>query len=186
MSRWHVKQAARVLRRGGVIAYPTEAVWGLGCDPWQRPAVERLLALKQRPLHKGLILVGADPHQVAPLLRALSADERQRLLASWPGPVTWLLPDPDGWVPPWVKGSHASVAVRISAHPLVAQLCAAHGGPLVSTSANSAGREPARSAAAVRAAFPRQLDYLLPGPLGGLARPSSIRDLRSGAVLRPS
>jgi len=184
VNRWHLKQAARVLAGGGVIAYPTEAVWGLGCDPWQRAAVERLLALKQRPMHKGLILIAASPAQLRPLLQPLSDAERLRLDLSWPGPVTWLLPDPDDWVPRWVKGGHATVAVRVSDHPLVAQLCAAHGGPLVSTSANAAGVAPALSASAVRLAFPRQLDYLLPGPLGGLSRPTLIRDLRSGIVLR--
>ncbi|HEY5718044.1 MAG TPA: Sua5/YciO/YrdC/YwlC family protein [Motiliproteus sp.] len=184
MNAWHLKQAVRALTAGGVIAYPTEAVWGLGCDPWQRRAVERLLALKQRPMHKGLIMVAASQSQIAPLLQSLDSSERLRLDLSWPGPVTWLLPDPADWVPAWVKGTHSSVAVRVSDHPQVAKLCSAFGGPLVSTSANVAGQEPARAAADVRQAFSRQLDYLLPGPLGGLDRPTQIRDLRSGTVLR--
>ncbi|WP_210397970.1 L-threonylcarbamoyladenylate synthase [Motiliproteus sediminis] len=184
MDRWRLRQAVRALGAGGVIAYPTEAVWGLGCDPWQRAAVERLLLLKSRPQHKGLILVASDIEQLAPLLAGLSAAERDQLAATWPGPNTWLLPDPQGWVPEWVKGQHASVAVRVSAHPLVRSLCRAFGAPLVSTSANPAGQEPARSAGDVRQMFPRQLDYLLPGPLGGLDKPTVIRDLRSGSLLR--
>lgn len=186
MKPWHLKQAVRAIQAGGVIAYPTEAVWGVGCDPWQRAAVERLLALKQRPMHKGLIVIAADMAQIQPLLRALSDAERQQLDVSWPGPHTWLLPDPDDWVPHWVKGQHASVAVRVTDHPLVQGLCRAAGRPLVSTSANPAGADPARSAREVREAFGRQLDYLLPGALGGLAKPTQIRDLRSGAVMRPA
>lgn len=186
MHAWHLKQAVRAVKAGGVIAYPTEAVWGVGCDPWQRAAVERLLALKQRPMHKGLILVAADSRQISPLTDPLSATDRMTLDSSWPGPNTWLLADPDEWVPHWVKGEHKSVAVRVSDHPTVRALCRLLGGPLVSTSANPAGAEPARSATQVRQAFGRQLDYLLPGPLGGLAKPTVIRDLQSGQVMRPA
>jgi L-threonylcarbamoyladenylate synthase len=98
--------------------------------------------------------------------------------------VTWLLPDPDARVPRWIKGDYATVAVRVSDHPLVGALCRAFGGPLVSTSANRAGQPPARSAAEVRLALGPALDYLLPGALGGRERPSEIRDLRTLDTLR--
>ncbi|MEH6470419.1 MAG: L-threonylcarbamoyladenylate synthase [Halopseudomonas sp.] len=184
MNYWRIKQAAAALRRGGVIGYPTEAVWGLGCDPYQRDAVERLLALKQRPAHKGLILVAADIDQLDELVRPLNSQQQALLQGSWPGPTTWLLPDPDNLIPRWIKGDHGSVAVRVSAHPQVAALCRAFDGPLVSTSANLAGDEAARSGTAVRQMFGRALDYLLPGGLGGHDQPSAIRDLSSGATLR--
>lgn len=173
-----------MLRHGGLIAYPTEAVWGLGCDPANGAAVRRLLALKQRPMAKGLILVAASIEQLAPLVESLAPALRQRLEASWPGPVTWLLPDPDDRVPRWIKGQHPQVAVRVSDHPLVAALCRAWGGPLVSSSANRAGRLPARTLAEVRRALGGDVDYLLPGATGGLDRPTEIRDLQTLQILR--
>lgn len=184
MNAWRIKQAVRALNKGGVIAYPTEAVWGLGCDPWNRDAVTRLLEIKQRPEAKGLILIAASLEQVNALVAPLPEDQRRRLEASWPGPVTWLLPDPESRVPRWIKGEFDSVAVRVSDHPLVAALCRAFGGPVVSTSANRAGQPPARSASEVRLALGPSLDYLLPGALGGRERPSEIRDLRTLDTLR--
>lgn len=182
MGRWQVRQAARAVRAGGVIAYPTEAVWGLGCDPWNRTAVQRLLELKQRPQHKGLILVAAEAAQFDFLLADLPADWQQRLADSWPGPFTWLVPH-RGRLPEWISGRHDSVALRVSDHPLVQALCRACG-PLVSTSANPAGRPSARSRLRVEQYFHGRLDGLLGGALGGRRNPSLIRDLRSGELVR--
>ncbi|MGB4072212.1 L-threonylcarbamoyladenylate synthase [Pseudomonas sp.] len=184
VSRWQVQQAAQVVRRGGVIGYPTEAVWGLGCDPWDELAVERLLALKDRPVHKGLILVAADIEQFDFLLDDLPEIWLARLAGSWPGPNTWLVPHQHR-LPEWITGQHDSVALRVSAHPLVRELCALTG-PLVSTSANPGGRPAARSRLRVEQYFPGQLDKVLGGALGGRKNPSLIRDLISGDVVRPS
>src|SRR5690606_18310794 len=138
-------EAATALRSGGVIAYPTEAVWGLGCDPRNEAAVLRLLALKQREVDKGLILVGASEAQLTPYIDMLALDAAQRaaVLASWPGPHTWIVPA-STQAPAWITGTHTGIAVRVSAHPTVIALCDAFGGALVSTSANRAG-EPAPS-----------------------------------------
>lgn len=177
--------AARLVAVGGVIAYPTEAVWGLGCDPDDSEAVSRLLALKQRDPAKGLILVAADIGMFAPLLAGLAPLLRRRLEATWPGPVTWLVPH-RGRVPAWIAGRHGTVALRVSAHPVVARLVRAVGAPLVSTSANPAGRRPARSALDVRRYFASAIDYLVPGATGGHMQPTEIRDLETGAVVRPA
>jgi L-threonylcarbamoyladenylate synthase len=176
--------ALRALRAGGVIAYPTEAVWGLGCDPGNEAALQKLLALKQRDADKGLILVVAELEQLGSLLHPLSPAQRRQLLVDAPGPVTWLVPH-SGLVHPLVRGHFATVAVRISRHPVVSVLCRGFGGPLVSTSANTRGRQPARDAAAVRRYFCGSIDYLLAGSLGDAQRPSEIRDLVSGRVIRP-
>ena len=184
IGNWRVQQAARVVRNGGVIAYPTEAVWGLGCDPWDSDAVHRLLALKERPVEKGLILVADCIEQFDFLLEDLPERWLDRLAGSWPGPNTWLVPD-NGRSNPLVRGEHSSVALRVSDHPLVARLCALTG-PLVSTSANPAGRPSARSRLRVEQYFPGQLDAVLGGRLGGRRNPSTIRDLRSGEVIRAS
>ena len=183
-SKWQVQQAAQVVRAGGVIAYPTEAVWGLGCDPWDELAVARLLALKERPMEKGLILVADDIRQFDFLLEDLPDIWQERLAGSWPGPHTWLVPHQDR-LPEWITGQHASVALRVSDHPVVRELCALTG-PLVSTSANPAGRPAARSRLRVEQYFPRQLDKVLGGALGGRKNPSLIRDLITGDVIRPS
>lgn len=181
-SRWQLQQAARKIRLGGVLACPTEAVWGLSCDPWNQQAVQRILELKQRPVHKGLILVAADISQFAWLLQDLSPAQRQLLQTSWPGPNTWLVPHHDR-IPPWISGRHPGVALRVSDHPLLQALCRLTG-PLVSTSANPAGRPAATSRLRVEQYFHRRLDALLNAPLGQRTQPSTIRDLLSGRVLR--
>jgi L-threonylcarbamoyladenylate synthase len=184
MNQWHFSQAARVLHGGGVIAYPTEAVWGLGCDPYNEKAVQRLLALKKRPVDKGVILVAADMAQLQSLLNHLDSTSLALLKRSWPGPNTWLIPDPDNIIPSWIKGQHTSVAVRVSAHPGVVALCKAFGGPLVSTSANPAGCQPAKTLLRVNTYFEKKLDYCLPGSLGDLTQPTRIQDLRDSRVVR--
>ena len=183
-SSWRVQRMARIVREGSVIAYPTEAVWGLGCDPWNEMAVDRLLALKDRPVHKGLILVADNIRQFDFLLDDLPERWVDRLASTWPGPNTWLVPH-QGLLPEWISGQHDTVALRVSDHPLVRDLCALTG-PLVSTSANPAGRPSARSRLRVEQYFHQQLDGVLGGALGGRRNPSLIRDLRSGDVVRPS
>ena len=183
LRRWGLPRAIRCLERGELIAYPTEAVYGLGCDPLDRQAVARLLALKRRPVSKGLILIAADFQQLAPYIRPLPPQRMAPVLASWPGPHTWLLPASPA-VPEWLRGAHSTLAVRVTAHPLAAALCRAWGGPLVSTSANRAGQPPATCALRVRCLFHPHLCCVLPGPTGGLERPTPIRDGRSGRQVR--
>lgn len=171
------------LRAGAVIAYPTEAVYGLGCDPLNPWAVARILRLKRRPDRKGMILIAADEAQLEPFLGDIAEPMRQRMRASWPGPVTWVVPAAPT-VPDWISGGRPTIAVRVTAHPIAAALCRAFGGALVSTSANRSGQPPARSALRVRALFGTELDDVVNGPLGGLQRPTTIIDARSGAILR--
>ncbi len=179
-----IREACSHLREGGVIAYPTEAVWGLGCDPWNEQAVLRILELKEREVEKGLIIVAADEQQIQPLLESLDASQRQALRATWPGPVTWLIQDPEGLYPGWVKGEHKSIAIRISAHPLVHALCREFGKPIISTSANKAGEPEIRSRLRIDEQFSSSIDFILDGELGDSSQPSQIRDLQSGTILR--
>jgi len=176
--------ALAALRHGGVVAYPTEAVWGLGCDPFDQAAVLRLLAIKQRPVDKGLILVAARVEQLDPLLDwdALPGERRAAVMHSWPGPNTWIVPAGPR-VPAWITGAHQGVAVRVSAHPVVAALCASFG-PLVSTSANRSGQAPARRRDALDPALCALVDVTTGGETGDLAAPTAIRDARTGELLR--
>ena len=178
-----LRKITRLLRAGGVIAYPTEAVFGLGCNPRDAAAVYRLLAIKRRPVNKGLILIASEFSQLEPLLEPLEAEQRQRLQRSWPGPVTWVIPARAG-TPVWLRGRHDTLAVRVTSHPIASALCQAWGGPLVSSSANVAGQPPAVTALALRRRLPSGIDYIVPGRVGSATRPSEIRDLRSGQVIR--
>jgi L-threonylcarbamoyladenylate synthase len=173
------------LQAGGVIAYPTEAVYGLGCDPWNRAAVERLFALKGRPPTQGVLLICADFEQASRFidLPNTPASAVARATETWPGPYTWIFPRAED-VPEWITGGHAGIALRVTAHAPAAELCRQYGGALVSTSANRHGNPPARSADELRAAFGDSIDAILAAPLGGLERPTPIRDAISGESVR--
>ena len=178
-----LRAVARAVRSGGLIAYPTEAVYGLGCDPRNEPAVRRLLALKRRSAHKGLILIAADFAQLAPFLRPLTPAELGWLHASWPGPHTWLVPARSG-TSHWLRGRHDTLAVRVTAHPLAAALCRACGHPLVSTSANLSGQPPIRDPDELQETLGKDVDYIVPLPPGTLDKPTPIFDARTGQQLR--
>ncbi|MGN2243427.1 L-threonylcarbamoyladenylate synthase [Frateuria sp. GZRR33] len=177
--------AAALMRRGGVLAYPTEAVYGLGCDPRDQAAFRRLFALKQRPPTQGVLLIAADFAQVERYidLARVPAEVLVQVKASWPGPNTWIFPR-TAEVPDWVAGAHAGIALRVTAHEPAAALCRAWGGALVSTSANPHGSPPARSAQQVLDYFGDRLDGVLDAPLGGQGRPTVIRDALTGAIIR--
>ncbi|GAB6196798.1 L-threonylcarbamoyladenylate synthase type 1 TsaC [Lysobacter xanthus] len=181
----NVPTAVAVLIRGGVIAYPTEGVWGLGCIPFDGEAVHRLLAIKRRPVDKGLILVAAEAAQFDAVAdwAALDAASLERVRASWPGPHTWIVPA-GAAAPAWITGGRGSLALRVSAHPVVAALCRRLGGPLVSTSANLAGEPAPRLARDLSPALLALVDGVCDGETGGLAQPTPIRDARNGAALR--
>jgi L-threonylcarbamoyladenylate synthase len=182
-STLHVAKAARIVLGGGVIAYPTEAVFGLGCLPEVEAAVRRVLAIKRRSWRKGLLLIGADVSQIEAFVVLPEEPRRREIIASWPGPVTWVLPARAG-VPRWITGGRSTVAVRVTGHPLAQSLCERIGRALVSTSANVSTRRPLRHALQVRRELGRAVDYVLAGPLGGLANPTVIKDGRTGRVLR--
>ena len=173
------------LHRGGVIAYPTEGVWGLGCDPHDEAAVMRLLALKQRDVAKGLILIASSEAQLAPFIdtASLGGSQLAEVRASWPGPNTWIMPASKD-APSWITGAHDGIVVRVTAHPLVRALCDGFGGALVSTSANIASEPSPRTRAELDPRIVAGVDAVTDGETLGRAQPSTIRDARSGAVLR--
>ena len=181
---WKFHNAIKCIQDGGILAYPTEAVWGLGCDPRNDAAITSLLQLKHRPWQKGLILIAGDADFFSPLLNRLEPTLRHRILKTWPGPVTWVVPDP-GCYSQLIRGKHPSVAIRVTNHPLTAKLTRLLGFPLVSTSANPASCAPAQTLLRTRCYFGSKVDHYLAGELGGLTRSSQIRDALSGRILRP-
>ncbi len=178
-------QAANTLRDGGVIAYPTEGVWGLGCSPQDELAAMRLLAIKQRDVAKGLILIAAREAQLEDFIdyAALPRDRLAAVRATWPGPNTWVMPA-SAYAPTWITGAHRGIAVRVSAHPDVVALCDAFGGALVSTSANLAGKDAPTQQSGLDPALIAAVDGVCEGETGGRNSPSVIRDAVSGDILR--
>ena len=182
MNSWHIRQAVKAIYHGGVIAYPTESVFGLGCDPWDENAVMKLLTIKQRAWEKGLILIAADFNQLQDFIKPVSSEILQQLKITWPGPVTWLLLGRFG-IPDYLSGKHQTIAVRVTAHKQSANLCRAFGGAIISTSANLAGLRPAKTVHDVRWSLPN-LDYVLSGLCSGATAPSEIRDAQTGMRVR--
>jgi len=179
----NTQQAVQELRNGSVISYPTEAVYGLGCDPANEQAVRHLLALKQRSPDAGLILIAESFQRFEPYIGSVPEALKQRALATWPGPVTWLFPRA-ATVPDWLAGKHPAIALRVTDHVVCRELCAAFGGAIVSTSANRSGAAAPRSRSEVEACFPAGLSGIAEGELGGRELPSEIRDLVTGELIR--
>ena len=178
----HAARIRKHLQRGGVIAYPTESCYGLGCDPMNPHAVRRVLKLKKRSASKGLILIAADVRQLRPYLAPVSPALSARMRARWPGPHTWLVPA-SPQCPATLRGAHDSVAVRVTAHHGAATLCRIAGMALVSTSANLSGAKSAKTAEECRRLFGKRV-LVVSGPIGTRRRPSTIQDLVSGRIIR--
>jgi len=182
MSNWRIRQAVTALNHGGVIAYPTEAVYGLGCDPWNVGAVKRLLDIKQRSWQKGLIIIAADFNQLQDFIAPVSPEVLKSLESTWPGPVTWLLPVNTN-LPRYLSGLHDTVAVRVTAHKKTAELCREFGGAIVSTSANLAGAKPAKTIRQLRWNM-ANIDATVPGQCSGSVQTTEIRDAQTGDRIR--
>jgi len=177
----HLRQAAQIIHDGGVIAYPTESVFGFGCDPDNYAAVLRILTLKERAIADGLILIAADRTQLDGWIDP-SPDEETSLSATDTF-VTWVVTAAAG-CPEWITGGRPTCAVRLTRHPVAAALCREAGLPIVSTSANRHGQPTAISALAVRRQFRKRIDFIMPGATGGASKPSEIRIAQTGAILR--
>ena len=178
-----IQHSVEIVHNGGVIAYATEAVYGLGCDPQSEEATKRILAIKQRPLAKGLILIASQMEHIQPYLGKLSKKEQLAMQSVWPGPVTLILPCSD-FAPHWLTGGRDTIAVRITAHQDVRVLCDALGHGLVSTSANLAGCPSIVDESELHEQFGTAIDHIHPSTLGGNDQPSRIIDVRNDRQLR--
>jgi L-threonylcarbamoyladenylate synthase len=176
------RRIAAHVRRGGLIAYPTESCYGLGCDPNNHIAVQRLLNLKQRPQHKGLILIAASFQQVARYLQPITPAQQQKLKIAGAQAITYLMPALHS-TPRWLRGNHETLAIRLTAHKQAAQLCRSVGGPLVSTSANRSGQRPARTYAQCQRLFGRKV-WVLAGRIGNRRKPSTISMWADDRIIR--
>ncbi len=176
----NIQLALHCLEQQGVLAYPTESIWGLGCLPEHAAAINKILRLKMRPWQKGLILVAANWQQLEGWINPLTETQWAQVNAPQAHPTTWLLPC-DNRISQSLRGAHKTLAVRVSTHPLIQQLCL-QAGPIVSTSANIQARPPAKNALQVQKYFHQQIDYILSGQLGGYKNPSNIKTLCGNRV----
>jgi len=176
-----IKQAANIIRNGGVISYPTESVFGLGCDPLSEPAVKRILQLKKRSVDKGLIIIASNLLQLEPYIK-INPEERQIILNE-KSVMTWLVRK-SKLTPPWVSGKHSKIAIRISRHPLIIALCDEINQPIISTSANPAGAQPAISCQQSKDYFTNQIDLYMDDSTEISGQPTHIKDIESGIIIR--
>lgn len=186
MSEEHSQpQFLSALNDNKVIVYPTEAVYGLGCDPDSEEAVMALLNIKQRPVEKGLILIADNYGQLLPYVddAKIPMDKRADIFSSWPDAVTWVMPANSN-TPKWLTGQFDTIAVRVTNHPVVKTLCQQFGKPLVSTSANLSGEEPVMTLEQAKLTFQEQVACYIEGELGGNAKPSQIKDAFTGKLFR--
>ena len=174
--------AVDVLNRGGVVCHACEGVWGLACDPFDESAVSRILEIKNRPIDKGLIVIGGDAVAFQPELSAVDSKQYETIRASWPGHTTWILPNKR--FPRWITGEFDTVAARVPGHAQSRELASKFGGPLVSTSANRSGQQELTTLTAVEQQFRTEVDYILEGSVGDASGPSKIFDARTGEKLR--
>lgn len=178
-----IKKAVQLLKSGDVIAYPTESVYGFGCDPFNPDAVAKLLQLKNREIKKGFILVATEWEQVEHLVAQVSPMLLSQIQNSWPGPTTWIFPvDPS--VPEWICGNNGNIAIRISDHPIIRDICNAFDGPIISTSANTKGNIPTRDYFTTKMLFQNDVAFIVEGKTGGLRKPTTIKDAITGDILR--
>ena len=183
--QYKVQEAAQTLKDGGVIVCPTEGVYGLSAVVTNSAAITRVISMKKRALNKGLIVVAADVAMLEGIVNfsALSADSLRLLHEKWPGHATFIVPT-HMQINPLLTGGRNTLAVRVTAFPLLQALCREAGGPLISTSANISGSEPLQTLEELQATFASSVDYILDEPCQGLHKPSTIYDVLSGAILR--
>ncbi len=178
-------EAVEALKAGGIIAYPTEGVYGLGVDASNREAVFSLLKLKKRPVEKGLIVVVNDLDQVIQWIKKLDVDQKNRILqrndegfrATWTIPANEKAPD-------YLTGGRSEIAVRVTTHPELKELCRRFGSPIVSTSANISGEESLSTIDEIIGKFNGKINGVLGGALGGASKPSQIISLSTHTILR--
>jgi len=183
LSRKSLAIAIEQLHLGNLIAYPTESIYGLGCDPFNESAVLKLIDLKNRSVLKGLILVISDWDHLKKLDIQVSKEQYEIMSKTWPGNVTWLVPKSKK-IPSWIAGKFDTVAIRMPDHIVPRQLAKDFGGPIVSTSANLKDSIPCRTYSEVKEVFGDSIDYIVPGDVGGYSKPSIIRDLVTLEIIR--
>jgi L-threonylcarbamoyladenylate synthase len=185
MSPWAINRLSHQVDLGAVIAYPGDTIWGFGCHPLVKDSIDRILQIKQRSASKGLILLSSELDFCLPYISSdLSTNDIAQLKKSTAQPTTWLIPASHN-CPSWLRGEFSTIAIRITCHPFIKALCTELKSPIVSTSANLSGKTTIRNSIQARRLFASQLDYIISGYQPGTGRPSEIKSLESGDIIRP-
>jgi len=177
-----INHAIKTLHEGGIIAYPTEGVYGLGCDPFNETAVLRLLKIKQRHINKGLILIASSWKQVENLIN-LDLKKYPVIKLKNQHPITWVFPATKK-APSWIMGKFNSIAIRVTSHPIAKKICQKFGGPIVSTSANLTKQLPITRLNQMDQRLISKVDFILQDRVGRLKKPTKICDIRTGKIIR--
>jgi len=174
-----------VFNHGGIIAYPTEAVFGIGCDPGNEQALQRLLTVKNRSADKGLILLAGNYEQLKPYIdeTQISREMLKSMLSKWPDGISQLVPK-SKYISPLLSGKFNTIAIRVTSQPDVVELCKQTNKPIVSTSANLSGQEPAKTWQTLSPELVEQLDFVIKGNTLGHNNPSQIIYALTGEVVR--
>ena len=181
LDRTEARKAAEILRAGGVIVYPAETVYGLGCDPWNLGAWERIVRLKQRDSTRSMLLLADSREMVEEVAGKLGALAARLAEAFWPGSLTLVL-RPEFTLPGWLYGPTGGVAFRVTTSPVSRAIIGEFGKPVVSTSANISGEPTVATFEEARRRFGDSVDLVMgsPVPLSGV--PSTVVDVASGRV----
>jgi L-threonylcarbamoyladenylate synthase len=176
-----ISDAVEILRKGGTVVYPTETVYGIGCDPINRSACERIQQMKKRVNYKTLLLISCDIEQVEKTLGKLNETGSRLAQVFWPGPLTMVI-RPEKEMPDYLYGISSGIAVRVTSHPIASELAREFGAPIISTSANLTGDPPIVTYEDALELFGSEADIILknPEPLHG--KPSTVVDVTTGSI----
>lgn len=180
-SDFSIRHAAHIIRRGGIIAYPTDTIYGLGCNPFNIEAVERINTIKQRPANKQFILLAAHIDQVRSLI-VLDSDHKS-LISLSTEPTSWIV-KASQHAPCWLTDKDNSLTFRISKNETVEKLCSALGHAVISTSANISGKKPAKNALEIHRYFHNTVDKILASNKKLTGSPSKIIRLCDNHIIR--
>ncbi len=178
-----VTRAYQVIQAGGLLIYPTEGVYGIGCDPHNSEAINKLINLKKRNPNKGIILIASDFAMFEAFIKPLSNEILEQISKYKSDPVSWIVPATEHCPGP-LTGNRSTLAIRVSSHPFVQSLCKQLGHAITSTSANVSGQNPINNAKELNKAFGFAVDYIVPLPVGSLGKPTPLFDAISGQQLR--
>jgi len=184
LENYRIKKAVNTVKLGGIIIYPTEAVFGIGCDPNNIDALKKVIDIKSRDSQKGLIIVASKFEQILDYIKPLPKDIEDRLKTNWPAQTTYIFPASDILSDYLIGGNNRTVAIRVSQNKYIKKLCDLLGHPLVSTSANISGMESITSYKQAKREFQNKVDYILPGKVDINLKPSKIVDIFTSRVLR--
>ncbi len=182
MNFWQLDLAVKTLQTGGIIAYPTESVFGLGCDASNLKAIERLLSIKQRSYKKGFIVLVSDIRYALPLLSPLSSVQIDKIDQTSVRATTWLI-NKRSDLSPLLVGEHQKLAVRVTDNPIAKKLCELFAKPIISTSCNLNAKSTSSHVSYIRNKMILKVDQIVSGRCSGQP-PSQIIDLDSGVVIR--